>query len=168
MQDRTKSCEEFVHRAQKRLSQAEVAVTGAVEQRDRMKVEFEEGRRLANLQAEAQNPLAPVHPVGEMEAEIRAHHAPIFETLVALVFRFFLVLIEAPMNVVLPVPSRVGERGRTSAMKRSNVVHCLVHHPAKPRRAEGRWGRGESFWNQKSRRARPNLFRIGSHPAWYQ
>ena len=75
---RIKSCEEFVHRAQKRLSQAEVAVTGAVD-RDRMKVEFEEGqRRLANLQAEAQNPPAPVPPVVEMEAEIRRlrEHVP--------------------------------------------------------------------------------------------
>ena len=35
------------------------------------------------------------------------------------------------MNAVLPVPSRVGERGRTSAMKRSNGVHCFVHRPAK-------------------------------------
>ena len=61
-----------VYRSQKRLSQAEAAVTGAVEHCDRKKVEFEEGqRRLANLQAEAQNPLAPVHSVGEMEAEIR-------------------------------------------------------------------------------------------------
>ena len=72
VQDRLKSGEEFVLRAQKRLSQAEVAVTGAVEHRDRMKEEFEEGqRRLANLQAEAQNPPAPIPPVGEMEAEIR-------------------------------------------------------------------------------------------------
>ena len=70
VQDRLK-CEEFVHLAQKRFSQAEVAVTGAVEHRDRMKVEFEEGRRLANLQAEAQNPPAPIPPVVEMEAEIR-------------------------------------------------------------------------------------------------
>ena len=50
----------------------EVVVTGVVEHRDRMKVEFEEGqRRLANLQAEAQNPPAPVPLVVEMEAEIR-------------------------------------------------------------------------------------------------
>ena len=39
--ERIKSCEEFVRRAQKRLSQAEVAVTEAVERRERMKVEFE-------------------------------------------------------------------------------------------------------------------------------
>ena len=72
MQDRIKACEEYVRRAQKRLTQAEVAVTGAVEHRDRMQVEFEEGkRRLADLQVEAQNPPAPVPPVEEMEAEIR-------------------------------------------------------------------------------------------------
>ena len=91
------------------------------------------------------------------------HHTNLRD--VGRMFRFFLVLIEVPMNVVLPVPSRVGERGRTTAMKRSNGVHCLVHRPTKQRRAEGRWGRGESSWHQKSHRARPNLFRIGSHPA---
>ena len=85
--ERIKSCEEFVRRAQKRLSQAEVAVTEAVERRERMKVEFEEGqRRLANLQAEAQNPPAPVPPVMEMEAEIlrlREHVAELEGTGVA-------------------------------------------------------------------------------------
>ena len=190
VQDRLKSCEEFVLRAQKRVSQAEVAVTGAVEHRDRMKEEFEEGhRRLANLQAEAQNttPLAPIPPVGEMEAVAgtcgrvgrdqcctrgprvrqrvssisqvgflppmptlvpgelftwledrqadlqdalricqRPIPTPIFETLVALVVSFFPVVIETLMNSVLPVPSLVGERGRTSVMKkRSNGAHCL-------------------------------------------
>ena len=62
-----KSCEEFVvDRAQKRVSQAEVVVTGAVEHRDGMKVEFEEGqRRFANMQVEAQNPPAPIPLVGE-------------------------------------------------------------------------------------------------------
>ena len=58
MQDRVKSCEEFAPRVQKHLSQAEVVVTGAMEHRDRMKVEFEEGqRRFADLQTEAQNHL---------------------------------------------------------------------------------------------------------------
>ena len=58
MQHRIKSCAEFVHRAQKRVSQAEVAVTGAVKHRDGMKVEFEKGQcRLANLQVEAQTHL---------------------------------------------------------------------------------------------------------------
>ena len=50
-------------------------MTEAVERRERMKVEFEEGlHRLANLQAEAQNPPAPVPPVMEMEAEILREH----------------------------------------------------------------------------------------------
>ena len=43
-EDRLKSCEEFVRRAQKRLSQAELDVQTAVKNRDQMQAEFEEGQ----------------------------------------------------------------------------------------------------------------------------
>ena len=59
----------------------------------------------------------------------------------------------------------VNMRYRVYSLYRSNGVCCLVHRPAKQRTAEARWGRGESCWSQQSNRARPNLFRTGSHPA---
>ena len=59
-----------MHRVRQRLSQAEVAVTGAVEFRDRMKVEFERGpTQICKSASRGAIPPASVHLVGEMEAE---------------------------------------------------------------------------------------------------
>ena len=48
VEDRLKSFEEVVRRSQKGLSQADVAVQAALEHRDRMQAEFEDGHRDRN------------------------------------------------------------------------------------------------------------------------
>ena len=71
-EDRLKSCEEFVRRAQKHFSQAELDLQTDVKNRDQMQAEFEEGQRtLVSLEAEVQNPQPPVPSVRDMEAETR-------------------------------------------------------------------------------------------------